>query len=192
MGKNLIDSPQMKKNVLLNRRTFVKTSLQVCAGIVLSSPIVSIAGIRSNQTMSFYHTHTGERLQLDFSSQGRSPSVLEELDTFLRDFRTGKVHPIDPNLLTILQGIQQISGNYGDIEIISGYRSPKTNSLLRSKSNGVAKKSLHMQGRALDIRLKGLHTSKLKNIAASLRQGGVGYYPKSDFVHIDTGRVRCW
>ena len=95
-------------------------------------------------------------------------------------------------MLDILYGIQHKSGNTGVIEIISGYRSPKTNSRLRSKSNGVAKKSLHMKGKALDIRLTDLRTKDLCDVAISLRQGGVGYYAKSDFIHIDTGRVRTW
>lgn len=182
----------MKKILSMNRRTFVKSSLQLCAGFALSSPFASLAAIPEKQVLSFYHTHTGERFQCDFATQGSVPALLDELNRFLRDFRTGDIHPIDPKLFRTLHDIQQISGNHSDIEIISGYRSPKTNSSLRSRSNGVAQKSLHMQGRALDIRLTGLKTSALRDIAASLRHGGVGYYPKSNFVHIDTGKVRFW
>lgn len=182
----------MKTDFLIDRRTFVKRSLQLCAGFALSSPLTAFAAIPDKHVMSFYHTHTGERLQCDFSSHDGLPALLDELNVFLRDFRTGEVHPIDPKLFNTLSAIQQISGNHGDIEIISGYRSPKTNNSLRSKGSGVAKKSLHMQGRALDIRFTGLKSSSLRDAAASLSHGGVGYYPKSNFVHIDTGRVRSW
>ena len=182
----------MKKDFVLNRRTFVKTSLQLCAGFALSSPVLALAAKSSYRPLSFYHTHTGERLMLDIADINNGSTVLEDLNTFLRDFRTGEIHSIDTQLLNTLCNIQQCGGHDGDIQIISGYRSPKTNSQLRSKSNGVAKKSLHMQGKALDIRLTGMNTKNLQKIAISLQHGGVGYYPKSDFVHIDTGRVRFW
>lgn len=180
----------------MTRRNFIKKSLQIAAGIVLAGPLTDpldcIAALPAKQQMSFYHTHTGERLQINYSCDGCSQAALARLNNFLRDFRTGEVHAIDPTLLDILYGIQQKTGSRGAIEIISGYRSPLTNKLLRSKSNGVAKKSLHMNGQALDIRVTDLKTKDLRDVAINLRQGGVGYYAKSDFVHIDTGRVRTW
>ena len=175
----------------LSRRLFIERSLHLAAGIVLVSPLESIAML-TQEPMSFFHNHTGERLEIDYSSEGYTSSTLNKLDNFLRDFRTGEVHPIDPALLNILYNIQQKSGRTGVIEIISGYRSPKTNKLLHSKSSGVAMRSLHMTGRALDIKFTDLKTSDLRDVAISLQQGGVGYYPKSDFVHIDTGRFRTW
>lgn len=175
----------------LNRRTFIKTSLQVCAGLALSAPLHSLASLKGCRPMCFYHTHTGERFKLDYSAEF-CLAVQGELNTFLRDFRTGDIHTIDPKLIDTLHKIRKLSGSRGEIEIISGYRSPTTNKHLRSRSNGVAKKSLHMQGQALDIRMADLDTGKLRDVAASLGQGGVGYYPKSDFVHIDTGKVRSW
>ena len=181
----------MSRSPFLTRRCFVKYSLQLVAGIVLSSPLESIASLGS-YSMTFYHTHTGEHLKVNYSCNGCTSATLNRLNNFLRDFRTGDVHAIDPALLDIIYGIQQKSGSNGVIEIISGYRSPKTNALLRSQSSGVAKKSLHMKGKAMDIRITGLDTRKLRDTAISLRQGGVGYYAKSDFVHIDTGRVRTW
>jgi len=181
----------MSREKILTRRCFVKNSLQLAAGIVLFSPLESIA-VLAKHRMSFYHTHTGERLKIDYSCEGCTPFTLNKLNNFLRDFRTGDVHSIDPSLLDILYGIQQKSGNRGVIEIISGYRSSETNNRLRSKSSGVAKKSLHMKGKALDIRLTDLKTTDLRDVAISLHHGGVGYYAKSDFVHIDTGRFRTW
>ncbi|MDW7773550.1 MAG: DUF882 domain-containing protein [Desulfobulbaceae bacterium] len=144
------------------------------------------------QPLTFYHTHTGEQLKLKYSLDGWKSSTLNKLNYFLRDFRTGDVHPIDPLLLDILYGIRAKTGSRGIIEIISGYRSPKTNKMLQAKSGGVAGKSLHLKGQALDVRMTDLKTGKLRDVAVSLARGGVGYYAKSDFVHIDTGRFRTW
>jgi uncharacterized protein YcbK (DUF882 family) len=182
----------MQRDYSLNRRKFVKTSLQLCVGFALSSPLSVLCGSVAHRPLSFYHTHTGERFALEFGDIGSGTSTLPELNTFLRDFRTGEEYAIDPDLFKTLFAIQQMSDHRGDIEIISGYRSPKTNNKLRSKSNGVAKKSLHMKGMALDIRFSALDSKSLRNIAVSVKNGGVGYYSKSNFVHIDTGRVRFW
>lgn len=180
----------------LTRRSFVKKSLQIAAGIMLSGPLIdpleSFAALAEVQPMSFYHTHTGERLTVDYSCVGCPPDVLQKLNNFLKDFRTGEMHPIDPTLFDILHQIRQESGSTGVIEIISGYRSPRTNKHLRTQSSGVARKSLHMKGQALDIRVRDLKTSDLRDLALKLGRGGVGYYPKSDFVHLDTGRFRYW
>jgi uncharacterized protein YcbK (DUF882 family) len=175
----------------LTRRCFVKYALQLAAGIVLATPFEGLASL-SKQPMSFYHTHTGEHLQISYSYAGLKPSTLKKLNNFFRDFRTGDIHPIDPALLNILYNIQRESGSRGVIEIISAYRSPETNERLRSKSRSVALRSLHMKGQALDIRLSDLETRDLRDVAISLGQGGVGYYAKSDFVHIDTGDFRTW
>jgi len=181
----------MSREIFLTRRSFVKSSLQLAAVIGLAGPVESIAAL-AQEPMTFYHTHTEEDLKINYSCQGCAASALKKLNNFLRDFRTGDVHPIDPQLLNILYAIKQKSGSRGVIEIISGYRSPQTNNILRAKSSGVARKSLHMKGQALDIRLTDLKTEDLRDVAVSLGLGGVGYYAKSDFVHIDTGRFRTW
>lgn len=182
---------KMSKNILLTRRRFLQYTLQITAGIALANPFESNAAT-AKHPITFYHTHTSERLRINYSCNGCSSDDLERLNNFLRDFRTGEVFPIDPVLLDILYGIQQKSGQTGVVEIISGYRSPRTNNRLRSKSRGVAKKSLHMKGRALDIRMTGFNTANLRDTAISIGKGGVGYYAKSDFVHIDTGLFRTW
>lgn len=183
----------MTQTSLFTRRRFIAGSLQLAAGIVLASPLESLATrISPPQEISFFHTHTGERLALEYSCDGCSEETRHSLNEFLRDFRTEEIHPIDPGLLDILSALQQKTGCHGTVEVVSGYRSPKTNKLLRSRSNGVASKSLHMQGKALDFRLTGFNTKKLRNIAVSLKKGGVGYYAKSNFIHVDTGRVRTW
>jgi len=173
-----------------SRRAFLIFSAQVAATAGLTKAAPVFAAQIPHSSLSFYHTHTGETLMVNLKSY--TSQTVRKLNRFLRDFRTGETHPIDPHLLDILDRIRKLSGSKGTYEVISGYRSPATNEMLRHNSNGVAKKSLHMQGRAIDIRLTDLSTCDLRDVACSLRKGGVGYYPKSDFVHIDTGRVRTW
>ena len=127
--------------------------------------------------MSFYHTHTGERISIDYSPETYTGSVRRALEYFLRDFRTGEVHPIDRCLLDVLTTIQHNCGSHSCYELISGYRSAKTNEFLRKKSSGVARKSYHMQGRAMDIRLAGLDTEVLRDLAVKFNRGGVGFLP---------------
>ena len=143
--------------------------------------------------LSFVHTHVNESLSIDYFSNGAYvPAALAQLNHLLRDFRTGEVHPIDPPLLDILCDLRALADGAGPFEIISGYRSPRTNGQLRNRSTGVAEHSLHMEGKAIDVRIRSFDTRKLRDLALSLRRGGVGYYASSDFVHIDTGRIRSW
>lgn len=145
------------------------------------------------RTLSFYHTHTNETLKVTYYQYGDYvPESLEELRVFLSDWRNGHEHPIDPGVMDILWEIQQVADNDNAFEVISAYRSPETNARLRQNSNGVAKKSQHLLGKAIDVRLRGTQTETLRDIALALKLGGVGYYEKSDFVHVDTGRVRRW
>lgn len=161
------------------------------AGALLLAPSVVLAS--RPRALSFYHTHTGERLRLTYAEGDRHiPEALDEINRFLRDFRSGEAHPIDPHLLDILHQLQQATGGKGPYEIVSAYRSPQTNDLLRANSDGVAQRSLHMEGRAMDVRLRGVQTRKLRKAALELQAGGVGYYQQSDFIHVDTGRVRFW
>jgi uncharacterized protein YcbK (DUF882 family) len=118
--------------------------------------------------------------------------ALKDIDHVLRDFRTGDVARIDPRLLDLLHLLRSRLESTEPFHVISGYRSPKTNGTLAQQSSGVAKKSLHMKGMAADVRLPGRVLSDLKGVAVSLKLGGVGYYPKSDFIHVDVGRVRYW
>lgn len=161
---------------------------------MLSSPLpLWAADIPGKRSLSLYNTHTAEELHVTYASRREYDfDALRRVNQFLRDHRTGDIHPIDPKLLDLLFRVQQESGNRGVFEVISGYRSPKTNAMLRRKSSGVAGRSLHLVGRAIDVRMTGMKTKELSRIALHLRQGGVGYYAKSDFVHLDTGRVRAW
>ena len=161
---------------------------------MLSSPLPLWASdIPGKRSLSLYNTHTSEELRITYAGQrAYDLDALRRINHFLRDHRTGDIHPIDPKLLDILFSVQQISGTRGVFEVISGYRSPQTNAMLRRKSSGVVGRSLHLVGRAIDVRMTGMKTKELSRVALHVRQGGVGYYAKSDFVHLDTGRVRTW
>jgi uncharacterized protein YcbK (DUF882 family) len=144
--------------------------------------------------LRLYHTHTGEHLDLVYRhGDVLLPEAEVQLDHFLRDHRTGEVKHYDPRLFDILSQLTSAVGHpNAEIEIICGYRSSWSNEFLRSHSSGVAKNSLHMQAHAIDIRIPGVSTLALRDAALTLGQGGVGYYPRSGFVHVDSGRVRTW
>jgi len=173
---------------------------RLLTGLALSAAVLHVPQVAANirpvfeRKLQFSHLHTGERLQTTYWAEGRYlSSSLEEINYLLRDFRTGEVHPIDPRLLDLLHTIQGQSGSRNPFEIISGYRSPKTNEQLRaSGGGGVAKKSLHMQGKAIDIRLPGTDLDELHRIACAAKVGGVGLYTRSNFIHVDTGAPRYW
>jgi uncharacterized protein YcbK (DUF882 family) len=129
----------------------------------------------------------------DFCRDGRwCADGLARIDHVLRDHRSGDVHPIDRDLLDFMHGVAERSGREPEFEVISGYRSPASNALLHARSGGVARRSLHMEGRAIDVRLVGYDLAKLRDHALAMERGGVGYYRASQFLHLDTGRVRTW
>ena len=145
------------------------------------------------RTLKFYHTHTGRSFTVTYYANGDyNTGALRDLKVFLADWRDERQKDIDPHLLDILWQIQQETGNHRTFEVISAYRSPQTNEMLRRTTPGVARKSQHLNGKAIDVRLRGLDTAVLRDTALKLHEGGVGYYAKSDFVHIDTGRPRYW
>ena len=175
----------------LSRRNFIAATGGILivsgAGPALATPF---GGSRS---LAFDCLHTGEKLKVEYWNNGQYvPGALAEVNKVLRDFRTGDVHPIDPGLLDLLAKLRGTLDSRDPFQVISGYRSPHTNALLHERSDGVANHSLHMQGMAIDIRLGGRSLSDLHMAALSLKGGGVGYYPQSDFVHVDVGRVRRW
>lgn len=145
------------------------------------------------RSLSLIHTHTGETLStVYFENNQYIATELSRINWLLRDFRTGDVHPIDPAVLDILADLRALAGRDEPYEVISGYRSPKTNAELRRRSSGVAEHSLHLEGRAIDVRLPGFPTERLHGLALGMQRGGVGFYPRSDFIHLDNGRVRQW
>jgi uncharacterized protein YcbK (DUF882 family) len=148
----------------------------------------------NNGRLVLFNTHTGERLDIVFRHGDEYvPSALAKLDYFLRDHRTGDVRHFDPRLFDILSDLTASVGRPGgEIDIVCGYRTPSTNESLRAHTTGVAKNSLHIQAEAIDLRMPGIDTLTLRKAALALRRGGVGYYPHSDFIHVDVGRFRQW
>ena len=140
-----------------------------------------------------FNTHTGQKLDVCYYAQGQyQPEALKKINCILRDHRTEEIKPIHKGLLNLLHSMSMTLDRPTRLHIISGYRSPETNAMLRKKTKAVAKNSLHMKGKAADIRVPDCDTKRLSNICMKLQAGGVGYYPESDFVHVDTGDVRCW
>ena len=161
-----------------------------------TTPAASSRKTAPVRTLSVFHTHTGERLKATYCCDGKyEPDALTAINVLLRDFRVNKVKEIDPMLLDLLHELTGTLETDRPIHIISGYRSPETNQMLRERGGshtGVASQSLHMVGKAIDLRLPGVKLDDLRAAARSLKLGGVGYYPSSNFVHVDTGRVRYW
>jgi uncharacterized protein YcbK (DUF882 family) len=184
----------------MDRRSFLALGAKAAAGILVAHAAPALAAVptrpradKGTRNLAFYHTHTRECLDINYLRNGKYDfKALQQINKYLRDFRTSEVYPIDPEILNILWKIQQEIGCRSTYEIISAYRSPQTNQKLRGNSDGVAKRSLHMQGQAVDIRLTGKNTRMVRDCAVALEAGGVGYYAASDFVHIDTGKFRTW
>lgn len=177
-----------------DRRSFLKRGLLFTAALGFWTPALSTtAHAAAGREVRLANVHTGESFSGEYWADGQySPDAFREIKHLMRDYRTGERFPIDPRLMDVLFVLQHRLHNYNGFEVFSGYRSPATNAWLRRSSHGVAKQSLHMQGQAVDICLPGVRLASLHNAALNLRAGGVGYYPSSDFVHVDTGRVRSW
>ena len=185
------------------RREFLKfgLALPIVAAPILAAPVrgwcaaldAPVAADCGPRKIAVHNLHTGESLDEVFWEGGRYvDDALSAVNHVLRDFRTGEVHAIDPRLLDLLDTLAKKTEAATPFQVVSGYRSPRTNARLHRESHGVAEHSLHMKGMAIDIRLAGVDLSRLHQAALSLGAGGVGYYPASDFVHVDVGPVRSW
>ena len=179
----------------LSRRRFLRMGAALAAGLALPGSLQAAltSDAPPERRLVLFNTHTRETLDVCYA-RGTTyrPDALDAVNLILRDHRTNEISPIDPRLLDLLCDIRAQAGSDACLHIISGYRSPRTNQLLRKRSRGVARKSLHMVGHAADIRIPGIPIRRLRQIAVTLARGGVGYYPRSDFVHVDIGRVRTW
>jgi uncharacterized protein YcbK (DUF882 family) len=182
-------------NSQFNRRSFIKAG----AAFLLGYPAIARCAefpaflTAHKRALSFYNLHTSEKLNTVYWADGDYvPESLAEVNRILRDHRDGEIHQIEPRLLDILCELRGRLDSSECFEIISGYRSPATNAMLRRQGHGVAENSLHTKGLAADIRIPGRSLALLRRTAVSMKAGGVGYYPASQFVHIDTGRVRTW
>jgi len=175
------------------RRSFLKSSVAVASA--LSMPALARAAVAAphERSLRFYNTHTGETLRTMFWAEGQFvPEALQDINRLLRDHRSNTVAPIDPELIVLLNKVSTQFGSNNVIHVISGYRSPETNRKLAEASGGVAKHSMHLEGKAIDVRIPGYDLNDLRKAALAQKRGGVGYYPDSKFVHMDTGRVRHW
>lgn len=176
-----------------SRRTFLKLTLAGTAALLSAGALATVAP-RAEGRLRLLNTHTGDRvdaLYRDASGAYRQDG-LDALNHVLRCHYTNEMTHMDPAVIEYLNAVDQTFGAGNEIEIISGYRSPRYNELLRSRSEGVAKHSLHLVGRAVDVRIHGVELDRLRRAAMKLRAGGVGFYPRSNFVHLDSGRVRAW
>jgi uncharacterized protein YcbK (DUF882 family) len=196
-----VKKPVSDKDSRIGRRHFLRVGAAAASGAALFDPISALASYRYGnldptapvRSVSLFNLNTEERLQIDYWRQGLYVNdALMAINHFLRDHRDGSVHVIDPRLVDVLYALFRLTGGSAAIDVVCGYRSPRTNAWLHASRGGVASHSLHMQGKAVDIRVPGCGLSALHEAALVLRAGGVGYYPQSNFVHVDTGPVRTW
>jgi len=163
------------------------------AAALIAAPAIAMPRAPSKRALAFYNLHTGESLNLVYWADGSYLSdATQRIEYLLRDFRNDKVHAIDPKLLDLLTDLRGRLNTTAAFEVISGYRSPETNAMLHRASEGVATNSLHLEGRAIDLRVPDRALAAVHRVALEMQAGGVGYYPRSDFVHVDVGRVRRW
>jgi uncharacterized protein YcbK (DUF882 family) len=188
----MYNKTDIRMDVQSSRRRFIKCGVNVTASLIIPNAFAGILA-QPERKLSLLNLHTGEKINTTYWANGQYQlSELKAINHILRDHRTGDVNNIDHNLIDLLTVLHQKMNGQHPFHVISGYRSPKSNAILSASSTGVAKKSLHMQGKAIDIRLPGRQLSALRTTACKLHSGGVGYYPKSDFIHVDTGHVRQW
>ena len=184
---------ESERDAVAGRRRFLRGVLWGVSALACAAPVRAFAASLEERSIQLFNTHTGEELRTCFYRAGEyCGDALSSLTHLLRDFRNGEQAPIDPGVFDILHEVAVAADREPRFEVISGYRSPATNAMLNERSSGVARRSLHMDGRAIDVRLQGYSTAKLRDVALALQRGGVGYYAKSDFVHLDTGRIRTW
>ncbi len=189
-----LSTDQMSKTEL-NRRSFLRLGAVAAACCVSPRTVLAntVYSLSPERSLAFYNTHTGETLNTVYHIEGEYlPDALSKINYILRDHRNNEIKAIDVHLLDLLRTIATKLETAQPFHIISGYRSPSSNALLHRISSGVAEQSQHIQGKAADIRLPGSSLSLLRRVSMSLKAGGVGYYPTSDFVHVDVGRVRHW
>lgn len=181
---------------LMERRTFLKSGLTLSMSALLSvgsvTPALALPS-GGEYRVSFKSAHTGEVFSGTYRVGNKYlPQAFERINYVLRDFRANEVFPIDPRVVDIVAIVHKMTGARDPYSVLSGYRNPKTNASLRSGSDGVAKRSLHMSGQAIDVRLDNINPTRIRDLATKLKAGGVGYYSRSGFVHMDSGVFRTW
>jgi uncharacterized protein YcbK (DUF882 family) len=177
------------------RRRALIAGVATLAGVAAATPgwARRLAQPAGGREIALLNLHTGERLRAEYWRNGRYvPDAMRAISVVLRDHCNNKIHPIEPRLLDVVHLLHGQLRSRTAFDVICGYRSPETNAMMHEASAGVAAHSLHMEGRAIDIRLPGVALGALKREAMRLALGGVGYYPSDDFVHIDSGDIRHW
>lgn len=176
-----------------HRRSLLALGGLALGAAILPTPAFATLSTPRPRILTLSNLNTGESIKAEFfDGRGYIPDELSRLNHFFRDYRANKIKSIDPKLFDQIYRLQVLMGTRKPVQLISGYRSLDTNNELRSHSRGVAKKSYHTKGQAMDFHIEGLSLSNVRKAALSLKAGGVGYYPSSNFVHIDTGPVRHW
>lgn len=190
-------SPYTKRRALgagVSRRNFLtRVGIAAAGTLLLPSAEVFAKSLSRERRLTLHNMHTDEELNIVCCpQQNYDRRLLNRFSHFLRDHRTDEVHPMDPALIDLLYAVSVLTRSQGEYKIISGYRAPETNQMLRKMSHGVAEHSLHMEGKAIDLRMEDVNSKTIQRTALALQQGGVGYYRAADFVHLDTGTVRSW
>jgi uncharacterized protein YcbK (DUF882 family) len=179
--------------MLSRRRFLISGAVAGSSSLLISSPIEAALRGKAERAVSLHNVHTGESLKTVYWTEGRyQPTALKAVNHLLRDHHSGTVHTMDPKVIDLICALQHRIGAKKPFQVISGYRSPSTNAWLAAHTDGVAQNSMHMVGKAVDIRLEGTSVGSLGHAARLLRAGGVGQYPESGFVHVDVGRIRSW
>jgi len=177
----------------ISRRKLLQIGISTAACCVTAPALAAIPHIKGIRNLAFHNLHTDEKLRVSYWKDGTyDRRALAQINHILRDHYSGDVTSMSPRLIDLLYDLQRKVNNDRPVEIISGYRSPQTNLILARASDGVAKNSYHTRGMALDIRMTGTSLPKIHNTALAMRRGGVGYYPDSQFVHVDVGPLRRW
>lgn len=193
-GEDMADE---NRRVDAERRGFLRMGLAfgaaaLASGIPISEEAWAVMRVPA-RAVAMHNMHTGESVRVEYWVKGKyDPAAVRQIERLMRDHRTGQVHSIDRRLIDVVFQLQKMMGSKGPVNVVSGYRSPETNELLRETSDGVAQNSFHMSGRAVDLCFQDRPLRQLRRAALSLRAGGVGYYPGSGFVHVDTGPLRHW
>lgn len=180
----------------VERRTFLKSGLTLSAAAALSigsvTPALALPS-GGEYRISLQNAHTNETFSGTYRVGNKYlPQAFERINYVMRDFRVNEIFPIDPRTIDIIAIVHRMTGSKAPYSVLSGYRCAKTNSMLREGSKGVAKHSLHMVGQAIDVRMSNVSITRIRDLAKKLQAGGVGYYPRSGFVHMDSGDFRTW
>jgi uncharacterized protein YcbK (DUF882 family) len=179
---------------MLSRRGFLILGAAASASpLLIPSPVSAALHGKHERSVALHNIHTGETLKTTYWTEGRyQPAALKAVNHLLRDHYSGRIHTMDPRVIDVICALDHHMAAKRPFQVISGYRSPSTNAWLASHGDGVAQHSLHMEGKAIDIRLEGVSINSLGRAARALKAGGVGQYPESGFVHVDVGRIRHW